>query len=158
QDKFWVAPERLRSGGKATQEGDVYSLAIIMAELLTREEPYRHDNDFLTVQEVLDKILLCQDPPFRPAVTAPPDLIPLETLMKQCWDENPQRRPSLNRISRVLHGLMIKINKSGSLLDNLLQRLEKYSSNLEKIVDEKVDELKQEKQKSEELLRQMLPM
>ncbi|XP_059159111.1 atrial natriuretic peptide receptor 2-like [Physella acuta] len=50
-----------------------------------------------------------------------------------------------------------KVNKSGSLVDNLLQRLEKYSTNLEKIVDEKVEELKQEKQKSEELLKQMLP-
>lgn len=50
-----------------------------------------------------------------------------------------------------------KVNKSGSLVDNLLQRLEKYSTNLEKIVDEKVEELRQEKQKSEELLKQMLP-
>lgn len=50
-----------------------------------------------------------------------------------------------------------KFNKAGSLVDNLLQRLEKYSSNLEKIVDEKVNELRQEKHKSEELLRQMLP-
>lgn len=50
-----------------------------------------------------------------------------------------------------------KFNKAGSLVDNLLQRLEKYSSNLEKIVDEKVNELRLEKHKSEELLRQMLP-
>ncbi|CAL1534709.1 unnamed protein product, partial [Lymnaea stagnalis] len=158
KENFWLAPERLRYRVSATQEGDVYSLAIIISEILTREEPYSHYNDFLTTQELLDKIVMGRDPPFRPAVTAPPDLVPLETLMKQCWDETPQKRPSVSKISGVLQGLMMKINTSGNLLDNLLQRLEKYSSNLEKIVDEKVDELKREKQKSEELLRQMLPI
>ncbi|GFS10962.1 guanylate cyclase [Elysia marginata] len=77
--------------------------------------------------------------------------------MKQCWDEDPDARPTLYRVAGVLHNIMSKYNKAGSLVDNLLQRLEKYSSNLEKIVDEKVDELRQEKHKSEELLRQMLP-
>ncbi|XP_005105995.1 atrial natriuretic peptide receptor 1-like [Aplysia californica] len=102
-DKLWVAPELLRSGEKGSQEGDVYSLAIIMSEIISREEPYSTDKEYLTTQG--------------------------------------------NK----------KFNKAGSLVDNLLQRLEKYSTNLEKIVDEKVDELRQEKHKSEELLRQMLP-
>ncbi|KAH9504635.1 Nitrogen permease reactivator protein [Bulinus truncatus] len=157
KDLLWVAPELLRNRGKPTQQGDVYSLAIIISEMLTREEPYSNDKDYLTTKEVIEKIIVCQDPPFRPAVSAPPELIPVETLMKQCWQENPEKRPSLSMISTALHTLMVKVNKSGGLVDNLLQRLEKYSSNLEKIVDEKVDELRQEKEKSEELLRQMLP-
>nr|KAI8750182.1 atrial natriuretic peptide receptor 1-like [Biomphalaria glabrata] len=157
KDLLWVAPELLRHGGKPTPQGDVYSLAIIMSEMLTREEPYSNDKEYLTIKEVLSKIIECQDPPFRPAVSAPPEMIPMETLMKQCWQESPEKRPSLSVITAVLHGLMQKVNKSGGLVDNLLQRLEKYSSNLEKIVDEKVDELRQEKQKSEELLKQMLP-
>ncbi|GFO07280.1 guanylate cyclase [Plakobranchus ocellatus] len=156
-DGFWMAPEQLRSDSRGSQEGDVYSLAIIISEVISRDEPYSSDKEYLTTKEVLNKVRACEDPPFRPAVSAPPELAQLEILMKQCWDENPDNRPTLYKVAGVLHNIMAKYNKTGSLVDNLLQRLEKYSSNLEKIVDEKVDELRQEKHKSEELLRQMLP-
>ncbi|KAK3783192.1 hypothetical protein RRG08_046985 [Elysia crispata] len=157
RDKLWMAPEHLRTDGKGSQEGDIYSLAIIMSEVISRDEPYSSDKEYLTTKEVLNKVRACEDPPFRPAVTAPPELVQLETVMKQSWDEDPDNRPTLYRVAGILHNIMSKYNKAGSLVDNLLQRLEKYSSNLEKIVDEKVDELRQEKHKSEELLRQMLP-
>ncbi|XP_059159102.1 atrial natriuretic peptide receptor 2-like [Physella acuta] len=157
KDLLWKAPEVLRPGGIATPEADVYSLGIVISELLTRDEPYSQDKEYLTIEGVLAKIRDGHDPPFRPAVAAPPEMVAIETLMRQCWDENPSSRPPLNKIFNILQGLMMKVNKSGSLVDNLLQRLEKYSTNLEKIVDEKVEELRQEKQKSEELLKQMLP-
>ncbi|KAH9508106.1 Nitrogen permease reactivator protein [Bulinus truncatus] len=156
-DSFWVAPELLACPGRATQKGDVYSLAIIMSEILTREEPYSNEKDYMTSQDVLNKIQDTSDPPFRPTVTAPKEMAVIEQLMRECWSADPEKRPSLNRVHSTIHGLMVKNNQSGSLVDNLLQRLEKYSSNLERIVDEKVIELRQEKQKSEELLRQMLP-
>merc|ERR1712218_132775 len=68
-----------------------------------------------------------------------------------------ENRPGLHEISSTLNRIINSNSKHGSLVDNLLQRLEKYSTNLEKIVEDKVDELRQEKHKSEELLRQMLP-
>lgn len=157
RDGLWMAPEHLRTNGRGSQEGDIYSLAIIMSEVMSRDEPYSSDKEYLTTKEILNKVRACEDPPFRPAVTSSPELVQLETLMKQCWDEDPEARPALYKVAAVLHSIMAKYNKSGNLVDNLLQRLEKYSSNLEKIVDEKVDELRQEKHKSEELLRQMLP-
>ncbi|KAK6989894.1 atrial natriuretic peptide receptor 1-like isoform X1 [Biomphalaria glabrata] len=156
-DNLWIAPELLSCTGRATQKGDVYSLAIIISEILTREEPYSNDKDHMSSQEVLNKIQENFETPFRPTVSAPKEMAIIEHLMRECWSSDPEKRPSLNRVHNIIHGLMMKNNQTGSLVDNLLQRLEKYSSNLERIVDEKVTELKQEKQKSEELLRQMLP-
>ncbi|CAG5128953.1 unnamed protein product, partial [Candidula unifasciata] len=106
KDGLWKAPEILKSDGKGSPEGDIYSLAIIMSEVISREEPYSNDKEYLTTQEVLNRIRTCMDPPFRPAVNTPPDLIQLETLMKQCWSEDPTKRPSLNKIAAVLHSLM----------------------------------------------------
>ena len=158
RDKLWTAPEHLRTpdaGGSVT--GDIYSLGIIISEILSRDEPYSNDREYLTTREILYKIQFSETPPFRPAVTCTPDLIPLDNLMKQCWDENPEKRPSLYDISSQLNRILNSNSKHGSLVDNLLDRLEKYSNNLEKIVEDKVDELRHEKHKSEELLRQMLP-
>ncbi|KAH9504637.1 Nitrogen permease reactivator protein [Bulinus truncatus] len=157
KDQLWVAPEMLRHGGKPTQQGDVYSLAIIISEMLTREEPYSNDHDNLPIKEIIERVTSCEAPPFRPTVTSSPDLLVMDTLMRRCWEDEPEKRPAVSSIVSIVDKLMAKVNKSGGLVDNLLQRLEKYSSDLEKIVDEKVDELKNEKEKSEELLKQMLP-
>ncbi|KAH9504638.1 Nitrogen permease reactivator protein [Bulinus truncatus] len=157
KDQLWAAPEMLRHGGKPTQQGDVYSLAIIISEMLTREEPYSQDQDSLSTKEIIDRVKSSEAPPFRPTVVSSPDLLVMDTLMRRCWEDEPEKRPAVSSIVSVVDKLMAQVNKSGGLVDNLLQRLEKYSSNLEKIVDEKVDELKLEKEKSEGLLKQMLP-
>ena len=156
--KLWTAPENLRNAkASRTPESDIYSLGIIISEIISREEPFSHDREYLTVREILYKIQFVESPPFRPAVTCGPELYPLETLMKQCWEENPDKRPSLASIAHILTTITNKCDNKGSLVDNLLQRLEKYSTNLEKILADKVEELQQEKHKSEELLQQMLP-
>ncbi|KAH9504642.1 Nitrogen permease reactivator protein [Bulinus truncatus] len=157
KDQLWAAPEMLRHGGKPTQQGDVYSLAIIISEMLTREEPYSQDQDSLSTKEIIDRVKSSEAPPFRPTVVSSPDLLVMDTLMRRCWEEEPEKRPAVSSIVSIVDKMMAQVNKSGGLVDNLLQRLEKYSSNLEKIVDEKVDELRLEKEKSEGLLKQMLP-
>ena len=48
-------------------------------------------------------------------------------------------------------------NKSGNLMDNLLQRMEKYARDLEELVNERTSAFMDEKKRSEELLYQMLP-
>lgn len=44
-----------------------------------------------------------------------------------------------------------------NLMDDLLRRMEQYANNLEALVEEKTDQLSQEKRRSEELLFQVLP-
>jgi len=42
-------------------------------------------------------------------------------------------------------------------MDDLVLRMEQYANNLEALVEEKTDQLSQEKRRSEELLFQVLP-
>lgn len=42
-------------------------------------------------------------------------------------------------------------------MDDLLRRMEQYANNLEALVEEKTEQLSQEKRRSEELLYQVLP-
>lgn len=47
--------------------------------------------------------------------------------------------------------------RKSNIFDNMIAKLEKYSKNLEEIVDERTDQLRDEKQRTDELLYQMLP-
>ena len=53
--------------------------------------------------------------------------------------------------------LFTKCSRSVNIVDVILQRLETYASNLEELVDQRTQQLMQEKQKSDKLLYRMLP-
>lgn len=44
-----------------------------------------------------------------------------------------------------------------NILDNMISIMEKYASNLEALVEERTDQLREEKKKTEDILLQMLP-
>lgn len=77
-------------------------------------------------------------------------------LMKQCWQFDPESRPSSVALGAALkkmtHGFTSK-----RVLENLTERMEQYTSNLESLVDAKLATLIEEKQKTEELLYQFVP-
>ncbi|KAK6184927.1 hypothetical protein SNE40_007276 [Patella caerulea] len=155
---LWKAPEHLRNEGLGgTKEGDRYSFSIILQEILTRESPFYMETEQLGLTEVLQKIKMSSAVPFRPSVDIPPKLTDMYKLMKQCWSEIPNQRPTFPSIVNELKSMAGKFGDSGNLLDNLLRRMELYANNLEKLVDEKTLELKEEKKRSEELLYQILP-
>ncbi|XP_034020718.1 retinal guanylyl cyclase 2 isoform X2 [Thalassophryne amazonica] len=152
---LWTAPEILRSGQMGyhgTLAGDIYSFAIIMQEVVIRGPPFCMLDNSAT--EILEK--LCKPPPLcRPVVS--PDYAPLECiqLMKQCWNEQPDRRPSFDEIFDQFKN--INKGKKTNIIDSMLRMLEQYSSNLEELIRERTEELEIEKQKTEKLLTQMLP-
>uniref|UniRef100_A0A8C5DBA5 Guanylate cyclase n=1 Tax=Gouania willdenowi TaxID=441366 RepID=A0A8C5DBA5_GOUWI len=152
---LWTAPEILRDGQPGlhgTQPGDVYSFAIIMQEVVMRAPPFGMLE--LSETEIMQK--LCRPPPLcRPVVS--PDYAPLECiqLMKQCWNEQPDKRPSFDEIFDQFKN--INKGKKTNIIDSMLRMLEQYSSNLEELIRERTEELEIEKQKTEKLLTQMLP-
>ncbi|RHZ82774.1 hypothetical protein Glove_103g273 [Diversispora epigaea] len=85
----YVAPE-VYCGQAYTTKSDIFSIGILMWEVITGEAPYgdrEHDTD----------LAFAIASGYRPTIY---ENIPLEyvTLMKQCWDANPNNRPDANII------------------------------------------------------------
>ncbi|XP_051882465.1 retinal guanylyl cyclase 2 [Pristis pectinata] len=155
EELFWTAPEFLRdpeSSRKPTMKGDTYSFAIILQEVVVRGSPYCMLG--LSPEEIIRKV---KKPPPMCRPTVSPDQAPLECiqLMKQCWTELPDRRPTFNEIFDRFK--IINKGKKTNIIDSMLRMLEQYSSNLEDLIRERTEELEVEKQKTEKLLSQMLP-
>uniref|UniRef100_A0A8K9V6A7 Guanylate cyclase n=1 Tax=Oncorhynchus mykiss TaxID=8022 RepID=A0A8K9V6A7_ONCMY len=149
EDLLWTAPEILRGpspGLYGSLHGDVYSFAIIMQEVVMRGPPFY----------MLEQSKIRKPPPLcRPVVS--PDYAPMECiqLMKQCWNEEPDRRPCFDQIFDLFKN--INKGRKTNIIDSMLRMLEQYSSNLEELIRERTEELEIEKQKTEKLLTQMLP-
>ncbi|XP_045231315.1 retinal guanylyl cyclase 1 isoform X2 [Macaca fascicularis] len=155
EDQLWTAPELLRDPAlerRGTLAGDVFSLAIIMQEVVCRSAPYAMLE--LTPEEVVQRVR--SPPPLcRPLVSM--DQAPVECihLMKQCWAEQPELRPSMDHTFDLFKN--INKGRKTNIIDSMLRMLEQYSSNLEDLIRERTEELELEKQKTDRLLTQMLP-
>ncbi|XP_067570367.1 retinal guanylyl cyclase 1 isoform X3 [Pseudorca crassidens] len=107
-----------------------------------------------SAEEVVKRV---QSPPplCRPSVSM--DQAPMECiqLMKQCWAEQPELRPSMDRTFELFKS--INKGRKMNIIDSMLRMLEQYSSNLEDLIRERTEELELEKQKTDRLLTQMLP-
>ncbi|KAJ8947977.1 hypothetical protein NQ318_021078 [Aromia moschata] len=161
---LYRAPELLRchesflskDQPSGTQKGDVYSFGIILYELHSRHGPFGDIE--LSAAEILNKIIYCPNAAsaFRP---------PLESLensfdfvrecLKECWAENPEERPDFKSIRAKLRPL--RKGMKPNIFDNMMAMMEKYANNLEVLVDERTDQLQEEKKKTEALLYEMLP-
>ncbi|RHZ48665.1 hypothetical protein Glove_543g35 [Diversispora epigaea] len=110
----YIAPEVL-CGEIYTKKSDIYSMGILMWEVITGETPlddYEHD-----LELTIDIVKGC-----RPKVC---EYIPHEyaTLMKQCWDANPDNRPDARTVYK----------KMGSLIWSLYNEANKQQENIENI-------------------------
>ncbi|XP_005808967.1 retinal guanylyl cyclase 2-like isoform X1 [Xiphophorus maculatus] len=155
EELFWTAPEFLRdltNFHKGTYKGDVYSFSIILQEVVVRGPPYCMLD--LPPEEIIRKV---KKPPPMCRPTVAPDQAPLECiqLMKQCWSEQPDRRPTFDEIFDRFK--IINKGKKTNIIDSMLRMLEQYSSNLEDLIRERTEELEVEKQRTEKLLSEMLP-
>ncbi|KAL5005346.1 hypothetical protein ScPMuIL_018802 [Solemya velum] len=155
KDLLWTAPEHLRDlipMKKGSDKGDVFSFAIIMQQVILRSEPYSTTG--LSPEDIIRKV---KHPPplLRPSVSAqaaPPQYI---QLMKQCWTENPDMRPSVEEIYHQFK--TFTGGKKMNIVDTMFRMLEKYSNDLEDIVRERTTQLEEEKKKTDNLLFRMLP-
>ncbi|XP_024133094.1 retinal guanylyl cyclase 2 [Oryzias melastigma] len=155
EELYWTAPELLRDlthFHKGTYKGDVYSFSIILQEVVVRGPPYCMLG--LSPEEIIRKV---KKPPPMCRPTVAPDQAPLECiqLMKQCWSEQPDRRPTFEEIFDRFK--IINKGKKTNIIDSMLRMLEQYSSNLEDLIRERTEELEVEKQRTEKLLSEMLP-
>ncbi|XP_055348511.1 atrial natriuretic peptide receptor 1-like [Paramacrobiotus metropolitanus] len=157
---LWRAPEHLRAQmpPQGTPEGDVYSFAIILQEIVLRCHPYGSPDPARLPMEpyaIVAQVAKGTDPPLRPHVSGdacPPEL---RSIMEHSWSEAPEARPTLKDIKGQLK--KIPGAEQGNLMDNLMKRMEAYATDLEGLVMLRTEQVYQEKQKSENLLFEVLP-
>ncbi|XP_037521917.2 guanylate cyclase 32E [Rhipicephalus sanguineus] len=168
---LWRAPELLRdpdSPPEGTPRGDVYSFGVVLFEMLARSGPFGKTT--LTPSEILERVrhpTLHQSVPdsekqesdcFRPPLcelAEPWDVEYVRTLLTECWAEAPDQRPDFKAVrARLRH---MRRGLKPSIVDNMLSMMETYATNLEALVDQRTDQLAQEKRRADALLYEMLP-
>ncbi|GES93067.1 kinase-like domain-containing protein [Rhizophagus clarus] len=106
----YIAPEIFK-GQKYTKASDIYSLGMIMWELMTGRKPFwdqDHDTDLI--------IEICDG--FRPPIVtnAPEGYI---KLMKRCWRSHPNERPKTADIYKEIE--IIRTNESGNVSTEVIK-------------------------------------
>ncbi|TNN04124.1 hypothetical protein fugu_001153 [Takifugu bimaculatus] len=165
---LWTAPEHLRKQG-TSQKGDVYSFSIIAHEIVLRKCTFYTKSctkrageiGFTRTQgeENLSRIIMSY---FRPDLnfdTASEKELEVYTLIKSCWDEDPEKRPDFRKVENYLGKIISKIHnqENESYMDNMIRRLQMYSRNLEHLVEERTALYKSERDRADCLNFMLLP-
>ncbi|XP_049916915.1 guanylate cyclase 2G [Epinephelus moara] len=156
---YWTAPELLRQVGlqvNGTPKADVYSFAIIMWELMynAKSGPYYDIN--LEPKEIIMQLRTPYQGEFlRPPLSEELCDENINLLLKACWNENPDHRPPFASIRRQLRDT--SPDSHANILDNMVEKLEKYANHLEEVVEERTNQLTAEKSRADKLLSSMLP-
>ncbi|XP_036004577.1 heat-stable enterotoxin receptor [Fundulus heteroclitus] len=158
---LWTAPEHLRKEG-VSQKGDVYSYGIIAHEIVLRQTPFYTQ----CCSNNAEKMHRVQYP--RGNFFFRPDLyfegvsereIELYMLIKNCWDEDPERRPDFKKIELTLGKIFSNLHNQATetYMDNLIRRLQMYSRTLECLVEERTALYKAERDRADRLNFMLLP-
>jgi len=108
----WMAPEVIRHE-IYNKMADVYSFAVLMWQLITREDPFLN----LSQIEAAGKVAIEHARPIFPNKT--PD--PIKKLIEQCWSEHPNDRLAFSCIIKNLYEIKAGLSKGGkSWLDTPL--------------------------------------
>lgn len=170
-----------------TQKGDVYSFGILLYEIYGRKGPFglglNCDFNILstTFEDIIEKI---RNPPNPSRVVRPPlqiiDYAPecVKASIILCWNENPDDRPDMRLVriklkelqgglydtlkfwvetKIILFPYFSRLSRKSNIFDNMMALMEKYAYNLEELVQQRTNQLSEEKKKTENLLLRMLP-
>ncbi|KAI5716534.1 hypothetical protein M8J76_008187 [Diaphorina citri] len=151
--KLYKAPELLRQPHlpRGTQKGDVYSFGLVLYEVIGRQGPWGDLR--MTDEEIITSVT--QGSGLRPDTSSLDCAPSIIACMRTCWEEDPELRPDL----RFVHHKLKEMNAGlkANIFDNMLAIMEKYAFNLEGLVQERTNQLTQEKKKTDALLHRMLP-
>ncbi|VDP01281.1 unnamed protein product [Heligmosomoides polygyrus] len=145
-DQAWVK----QAQGKR-QMGDIYAFGMVMYEILFRGLPFPSATD---IDELVDYVRDGKRM-YRPSIQDKSEIHPdLAALLLDCWNENPEVRPSIRRV-RLNTESYLKVK--GSLVDQMMRMMEQYANNLEKLVQERTGMLEDANARADKLLSQLLP-
>jgi len=102
----WLAPEVIDvSNVYYDQTADIYSFAIVMWEVVTRDAPFFEYEKEIREMQIKHKII---HENLRPTI---PSECPQELadLIRECWKTNPKERPTFETSTRILSKIMRKM-------------------------------------------------
>ncbi|XP_064649403.1 atrial natriuretic peptide receptor 1-like [Lineus longissimus] len=150
--EFWTAPEILRANFDidVSQSCDIYSFAIILQEIFSREDPYAEHADVMNPDDVLKAVV---NNCLRPEHTDESP-VRIRQIMEIAWADDSSTRPSFEQIAKMLkHANPTKKN----MLDSMMEAMEEYTIQLEEKVEERTSELTSAKANMEQLLFANVP-
>ncbi|XP_053197501.1 guanylate cyclase 2G [Scomber japonicus] len=155
---YWTAPELLRQVNlqvNGTPKADIYSFSMIMWELMYNSKAGPYGDVNLDPKEIITQLRThCQGELLRPALSEMCDEN-INSMITACWSENPDHRPPFASIRRQLRDT--SPDSHANILDNMVEKLEKYANHLEEVVEERTNQLTAEKARADKLLSSMLP-
>jgi serine/threonine-protein kinase len=103
----YMSPEQCRGVGPIGSQSDVYSLGVMLFQLLAGRPPFVSDG----VGELLN-MHMSQEPPDLLAL-APQTPAELAALVRQSLDKDPEQRPTMRQVVAVIEQLQAQQNASG---------------------------------------------
>uniref|UniRef100_A0A3Q1FRK2 Guanylate cyclase n=1 Tax=Acanthochromis polyacanthus TaxID=80966 RepID=A0A3Q1FRK2_9TELE len=154
---LWTAPEHLRKEG-ISHKGDVYSFAIISQEIVLRKCTFFTES-CSDRSEKLSRVITSYLRPDLNFDTTSEKESEVYMLIKNCWDEDPEKRPDFKKVENCLGKIISKIHNQDneSYMDNMIRRLQMYSRNLEHLVEERTALYKAERDRADRLNFMLLP-
>ncbi|XP_055338629.1 atrial natriuretic peptide receptor 1-like isoform X2 [Paramacrobiotus metropolitanus] len=166
-NSLYLAPEILKQlSTKVTDKSEIYSFGILLHQILFECLPFgiknalykrgKEEMSSMVVQAILEKVRINQDPPFRPTVLLDTYDKNLIQMMKSCWQDDPEKRPSMHRISKFIVTIP-GLDKQISYTEAVMHRLQSFADELMREVNLRTKEYKQQKRNADHILYQIIP-
>ena len=101
----YMSPEQCRNSGRVTGKADVYSLGVILFEMLAGKVPFESDS----ATELMAKHMYEPVPPLQQVAPESPEL--LVGLVQEMLDKQPERRPSMEQVQLRLEQISTVLRK-----------------------------------------------
>ncbi|KAG2235247.1 hypothetical protein INT48_004714 [Thamnidium elegans] len=168
---LWLAPESVVATPSnvyitfPSKPADVYSVGIIINEILTREKPYASQlHGGLSPEIIFGQICDLELRPRMQPSGQDDFTYGMNLIVSDCLQRNSNERPSLNAIASRVEELDPYFCGSGSVVDNMAVLLEKYGNDMENLVkkrtfylQQRTLELEEERARTETLLKGTSP-
>ncbi|CAD5225470.1 unnamed protein product [Bursaphelenchus okinawaensis] len=158
---LYLAPELLRQTPitlAGTLPGDIYSLSIILTQIVTRRSVWSISEENLAIDMITRRIIKRTEPLERPSlhydstVYVDPTLL---TIIQNSMAEEPEQRPDIKYIRGVMKTL--ENGRKSNLMDYMFALMEDTAMDLEQQVQQRTAELIDEQRKANLLLYRMMP-
>lgn len=121
---LYMSPEMIRSE-TITKKIDVYSYSLILYNLLTEKLPF-YDKKVIGVFKIFEMVKKGERPTLVPNEIS----VSFEKLIKKCWDDDPNNRPSFVEIIKLF------INKKDEFFDYSIVDKNKFDKYVKEVIED----------------------